>query len=368
MLTREDETELLTALHQGVLEQPLWATFLERLRGRTGASKATLVFRRADSPIAGIIELFAGKADPPDLRRRYLDELYRTDPLPYHRLRPGRVFALSEFVDPTDPAHVAFTREFLEPMEIRDLRVVRIAEPGGYSAWLTIHRGDGAFGSTEGALLTTIAQHLAIALQTFSALEEERTRHGISADVVRRLNFSWFTLDARGLVTDADATAEELLRRSPILRRSAQGRLIPADAQAERALNTALRAIAGGSVERAHALHLGDDPWLDMLLVPLRDRRLSGPRTAVATAYVHGEGRSPVDRGDQMRELFGLTRGEARLALALSRGRKISEAAEELGLTIETARNYSKRVYSKTGTRGQADLVRLILASVVMLA
>jgi len=34
-----DETELLTALHQGVLEQPLWSTFLDRLRVRTGARR-----------------------------------------------------------------------------------------------------------------------------------------------------------------------------------------------------------------------------------------------------------------------------------------------------------------------------------------
>jgi len=43
----------------------------------------------------------------------------------------------------------------------------------------------------------------------------------------------------------------------------------------------------------------------------------------------------------------------------------ISDAAETLGLTIETARNYSKKIYAKTGARGQAELVRIVLTSVL---
>ena len=37
-------------------------------------------------------------------------------------------------------------------------------------------------------------------------------------------------------------------------------------------------------------------------------------------------------------------------------------------LTLETARTYSKRIFNKTGTRGQPDLVRLILTDVAVLA
>ena len=368
MLTREDETELLTALHAGAVEQPLWGTFLDRLRARTNASKVTLVFRRADAPMTEVTELFSGTPAPPALQGRYLRELYRSDPVPYHRLRAGRVYTLAEFLEPGDLVHQNFVSDFLEPMGIRDLRVVRIAEPGGYNAWLTIHRGDRDFGMTEGALLGALAEHMAISLRTFSAIEQERIRHGISANVMRRLNFCWFTLDAAGRVIDADEGAEELLRRSSVLRRSAQGRLFPSHAPAERAFAEGLRALAAPGAGRPRAIHLSDEPWLDMLLVPMQLRRLSGPRTAVATAYVHGETQSPVDRSEQLRELFGLSRTEAGLALALSRGRRIAEAAEDLGITIETARNYSKLLYAKTGARGQADLVRLIMASVVMIA
>ena len=65
---------------------------------------------------------------------------------------------------------------------------------------------------------------------------------------------------------------------------------------------------------------------------------------------------------------LGLTRSEARIADALARGLSLIEAAALLGISPETARTYSKLIYSKTGTRGQGDLVRLILTSIAALA
>ena len=44
------------------------------------------------------------------------------------------------------------------------------------------------------------------------------------------------------------------------------------------------------------------------------------------------------------------------------------EAAQAHGLTVETARYYSKKIYAKTGARGQVDLVRNILTGVLALA
>jgi DNA-binding CsgD family transcriptional regulator len=64
-------------------------------------------------------------------------------------------------------------------------------------------------------------------------------------------------------------------------------------------------------------------------------------------------------------DLFGLLPSEARLAWMLGQATSIADAADALGLTIETARNYSKKIYAKTGARGQAELVRIILTSVL---
>lgn len=58
---------------------------------------------------------------------------------------------------------------------------------------------------------------------------------------------------------------------------------------------------------------------------------------------------------------------EASLVLALSRGKSIAEAAEAMNLTVGSARTYTKRIYAKTGARGQSDLIRFIHRSVMAL-
>ena len=367
-LSRTDETDLVTAVHEGPFEQPLWSTFLSRLRRRTRADYAGLVFRPADAPMTEATELFAGRPTPVAANRHYFEEAYRFDPLPYHRLRPERVYGLDELLDADDPLHGRFRREYLEAAGINHMRVMRIVEPGGFSGWLSLSREKSDFGAGDGAVLAGLARHLGLALRSFAAIERERIRSGIAEDAMRRLNFGWMMLAADSHLIDLDANAERILQHSQALRRTPGGRLLPTLPAADRALIAACRAFAADPLAQPRAIHLADDPWMDMLVLPIGARALGGTAKPVLVAYVHGDPRASAQRREQLGELFGLSGSEAGLALALSRGRSIAEAAAELGLTVETARNYSKRIYAKTGTRGQADLVRLILASVVALA
>lgn len=62
-----------------------------------------------------------------------------------------------------------------------------------------------------------------------------------------------------------------------------------------------------------------------------------------------------------MSRLYKLSNAEKKLVLALSDGSHLSEAAEKLGITRNTARNQIQSVYGKTGTRRQQELlVRLL--------
>lgn len=59
--------------------------------------------------------------------------------------------------------------------------------------------------------------------------------------------------------------------------------------------------------------------------------------------------------------LHGLTRREAELVSLIADGVRLVEAAALLDITVGTARQYLKSVFSKTGAESQADLVRLVL-------
>lgn len=64
---------------------------------------------------------------------------------------------------------------------------------------------------------------------------------------------------------------------------------------------------------------------------------------------------------EQLISLHGLTRREADLVSLIADGVRLAEAAGLLDITVGTARQYLKSVFSKTGAESQADLVRLVL-------
>jgi DNA-binding CsgD family transcriptional regulator len=88
--------------------------------------------------------------------------------------------------------------------------------------------------------------------------------------------------------------------------------------------------------------------------------RLGGPT---------GEGRlllifRPTEGGTQHVEeaahLFGLTMAERRLLKLLFDGMSLASAALSLGVARTTARTHLQRIFDKTGSRRQSDLVRLV--------
>jgi DNA-binding CsgD family transcriptional regulator len=61
-----------------------------------------------------------------------------------------------------------------------------------------------------------------------------------------------------------------------------------------------------------------------------------------------------------LQQVFGLTRGEARLASQLLCGKSLQDIAEATGVSIGTVRTQAKAVLAKTNTSRQAELVALL--------
>jgi DNA-binding NarL/FixJ family response regulator len=76
----------------------------------------------------------------------------------------------------------------------------------------------------------------------------------------------------------------------------------------------------------------------------------------------------PVEPSEKvLREMFDLTHAEARLVRALMQKSELKDAAETANITLQTARSYLRRIFEKTGTSRQAQLVKLVLTSPAML-
>lgn len=88
-----------------------------------------------------------------------------------------------------------------------------------------------------------------------------------------------------------------------------------------------------------------------------------GSRTALLKIYDHDLGLIVDERA--LSCLYGLTRGEAALATRLLRGRSIEEASAELFISPHTARTHLKRIFMKTDTHRQTELVVRMMFSVL---
>lgn len=90
--------------------------------------------------------------------------------------------------------------------------------------------------------------------------------------------------------------------------------------------------------------------------------RFLGSGRRVAAIYITNP-KIPFDLdASKLRRLYELTPAEARLAALLAQGSRLEEAAADLGVSLNTVRTHLKRIFSKTGTDRQAELVRLILS------
>ncbi len=346
------ETDLLVPLHDGVFEQPMWHTFLARLRQVARADYAGIVLHSSHAADPVRLTSASGEWSP------VLDSLFASGPEQAaswrQKMREGRVYSLDELVERAGN-------------DAPNLRAMRLGGGTGLDAALVV-ASDNEMGADVANLLAALAPHLTVALRVIAAMERERARSELSADAFARMNFGWISLDAKCRIVDCDSQAERLLQQSGALGRGHYDRLTPSSPAIDRQLTALVREYAANPRARLRAINLSHDPWIDILVAPLRIDALSGGTDAVAVVYIRGDRSSSADRAEQLVDLFDLTPSEARLAWSMAQGLSIAEAAQEHGLTIETARNYSKKIYAKTGARGQVDLVRHVLTGVLALA
>ncbi|MEH6743072.1 helix-turn-helix transcriptional regulator [Hyphomonas sp.] len=359
------ETELLVPLHEGVFEQPMWQTFLRRLCDSADADFAGLFLRSSDG--RDLVSLIESAFPMPVQFEKLFAQACDNGPFRTRPMREGRVYSLDELVEAGGEAERAFRTNVLVPLDVTSMRAMRLREQSGLDAWLVL-AGERYLGAEVGNLFSALTPHLRVALRVLATLERERTRSSLNADIFSRMNFGWISVDAHGGIVDLDEQAERLLQQSRIFRRGPYNRLTPSSPSVDRQLTDLLRKFAGNSRALPRAINLSQDPWLDILVSPLRVRALTGDTRAVGVIYFRGDRQSTANRCAQLCDVFNLTDSEARLAWAMTQGKSIVEAAESCGLTVETARNYSKKIYAKTGARGQVDLVRHILTGVLALA
>jgi DNA-binding CsgD family transcriptional regulator/PAS domain-containing protein len=237
----------------------------------------------------------------------------------------------------------------------------------------------GAFGAQEEGLLRALMPHLQRAVQIHRRLAAAEVTGRSLAEAMDRLPYGVILLDERGQVLLANGAARRLLAARDGLTEqrgtlaaskrsesSALRRLV-ADALDASAGTAGRRLGSGGAL--AISRPSGARP-LSLLVAPFRRREADpfGDRRPAAVVFVS----DPDTRIDApaalLASLHGLSAAEARVAAEVLEGGSLADIAERLGITRNTANTHIKRVFEKTGTRRQSDLVRLLSLGAATLA
>ena len=104
-----------------------------------------------------------------------------------------------------------------------------------------------------------------------------------------------------------------------------------------------------------------------LMVAPLLDAPPgSAAGEAVSVAFIGNPDTGPVTTTEVLEQLYTLTRAEAELVRMLSEGRSLEQVATARGVTMNTVRSQLKQVFSKTDTKRQGELVRLVLTGVIL--
>jgi DNA-binding CsgD family transcriptional regulator len=187
------------------------------------------------------------------------------------------------------------------------------------------------------------------------------------ADALDSLSAGVFLVDAGGRIVHANAAAYLVLARGDVLCGPA-GRLAACDAEANRILQDAFSRAGRSNVpadDKGTALPLtardGTRYVARVLQLAAGRRRRSGiDYAATAAVFVSEAVLDARSLREVIAKAYELTPTELRILLAVLDCGGVRGVAEALGIAVTTVKTHLGRVFEKTGTRRQADLVRLV--------
>jgi len=215
-------------------------------------------------------------------------------------------------------------------------------------------------------VLNAFRPHLARAGLIAARLRLERA-HAATA-TLRALGLPAAVLSVGGRVLATNSLLEDLPH---IFRPAAFGALSIAHGPADALLRDALEAQRAGNTEPVRSIPIPgqtpDEAPYVVHLLPLRgsaqDVFSHGDMVLAATRVDAAGGQFPPAT---LIGLFDLSPAEAKLAVQLAEGLTVIEASQRSGITTKTGRTYLERLFAKTGTRRQAELIALLRSTAVM--
>lgn len=362
----ERTEKLLDLIYDAATEHTLWRSVLTEIADLTN-SQGGVLFGQS----TGANEFYFAYNGRTD---EYFNNVYKAR----HLWNPWAVAMDSQPVgrvvfsdEPTELASIrptAFFDELIGPQDVPHSAMIALAAQEDFRAAFNICRNarQGPFGEQERRQFEWLVPHLRRSIGLGFRVEAYRTLQKAAYDVLDQLTVGVILLDQRKRMVYVNAAARALgSDEGPLLLRNATlaARSPPHGQRLEELIRLAL---VGTSPPGSMILpRSGDGRPLTILVSAVRSRDVArlddfGMRDAAVLLFII----DPTDRAamplEWLMNAFGLTQGEARVAVAASTGIAIAETAIQLGLSPNTVKTHLRNVFAKTGTNRQAELAALM--------
>jgi DNA-binding CsgD family transcriptional regulator len=101
-----------------------------------------------------------------------------------------------------------------------------------------------------------------------------------------------------------------------------------------------------------------------VLVAPVKATHAAWQGAPTTLVLIQDPDAEPAGPSDHLAALFGFSAAECRIAEAMLGGDSLEVIADRLHLSLHTVRSHVQRLFAKTGTQRQADLLRVLLAAI----
>ncbi len=270
----------------------------------------------------------------------------------------------------TDPFYV----DFLRRHSLKYFVAATVSPDPYIEVALSVQRALGGveYSEEELKVMEQLAPHVETSLRlSIHLMDAQAVNVGMGA-AMARIGIGIFALDTLGRVVSSNAASQALLGDGLSV---VNDRLVLANQAAGEEAVTAIRNALDGNrnalmqetkpilVQRQHP----NRPLaLYVLPIPSSMSSENGFLTrARAIILVMNPTANGMPDPSLIRDVLGVTLGEARIAALVGSGLSPKDAAERLGITEETARSVLKRVFSKVGVSRQSELAAMMARLVI---
>jgi DNA-binding CsgD family transcriptional regulator len=306
----------------------------------------------------------------PQVQALYNEVFLLADPTLAHTIEhPGVAFACTDYITDEVVATNPFYTQFLIPGGMRYVLSGVVSKRGSIVSFFGFQRtiGQQPFGAAEKAFMQQLIPHFQkadeIATRTASISEGKRAAMAF----MDRLEYGVVFVDRIGQICMSNKKAEAWLSSGAVVLANL-GRLGMRDEALNKKLFELVRQagkkgddllVQGGGFE---VPALGSEEGARIVVLPLEQGARAAVEDTQATAVVVVVGleqrRSLAPQ--VLRETYGLTAAEQRVALEFAAGMPLLEVADKLSLSAHTVKTHIKRIFEKTRVNRQSELVRLV--------